>query len=1327
MNSIICFGLRNKPKSQNQYELSFKTREGYELILGLDRKNPNKIGIIERADAGISIQNKNLLKTHEDRLEKLFEAVQKQLNNDSSDMNVAHVCQSLMYGMEGNVAVEEKFNKIPSSDRKIIIEIFSNLLYTNYKKDNKFSGYFHGASKICGVNANLEPAKKTKDKIEELCKIILFKIRDTGGALSDTQANSTLSRAALSSIDQPVNNMQVQVQLTDKQYVLNKLIKIKGIYTKELEAAKIELPICEASLKKLTEEISQDINQEAQKISQRDDYQKKIKHFYHVISNHPVRIKELDNRIKQIQGAKVIKPLKNELEGEVAFRQLKAWQPKLNSEGAKIAFRGVGELNGTDDRFKRDFFAFGKDVISDPKDPANQIVVTNGTVIKFAGKEYKLLLPGKPETQNGIDTIRFVTDFIQSSPELIKDISESENPEATMSALCSLLAIGMRQCIGNVSSDVISTCNKQELQERHLYLNSWDYKGLVIDLEKSEIGFTNAKLLIKSPGIRSVEIPLHGLSFKVDRVLDSKYHMLPSGLSITRMSLNGQTVDLTDIEVSAVPSEIIEGPIKQLILHDSGVKIFQASPTQVNELRDRMFTLFLSLPEEEKNLIKKELIAAIVAKDIGYIPANDLIWESGTRSESVKKTEANILNKVFPTVFSLKDFQDKITLYLNSPKDIPEEAYKQALGIFIKNDQIHPYQHWVNIFCERFNLDQSQIELAVEEQHFYIKGKSKEFIPDDNNCAFHCIQYLFDMQKEDPISQQELSSLPQQSSLSMEEIDEIASFVVTSEDTAYTPENIRELQKTEKRQREGQLTGTEIFSIIKIGLDKKETALNEDITIENNSYKVIIKPHVTGAQEINEQLEDIIYGANSKDPSVLTLVPYGITNRTFGEDHSVLVAIYNKKVFDIDLKSFSINSTQINFPLIKKINKGLQSLTDSLNSGRYTAYTSIYLAKEFVKVGKAGFDIEKTLGLIKEPELAELQRKYAIYLETGNSDVQVEQNKEKTESQTRLQQRLSYVNAQVEKNMMVVEAKSKAFSIRATRSMRNLIRKIRPRYYFNTTILDLASQRNVNNLEILEELSNMLVKIISNENFNEADLHKYYSQLEQYTSNVKDFYNMGEIYYFYLRIIENKISPNQTNSQKLKDLITKLKVNLENSSESKQKDNISKVIAQLELQVGNANFDLSTVEDIMLEFFKSETEYAKVIERSNVKSSEVIKISLEKLKQAIDQIEKSINYFKTSIDIKNIKSKKRTPILIGLTILTASLLALHVCLPILIPITATIVPLTVVFAVGTTSSCLSAIYSAINSDRQEKKQELIESLTNTLESIKNKLEVIENS
>jgi len=181
------------------------------------------------------------------------------------------------------------------------------------------------------------------------------------------------------------------------------------------------------------------------------------------------------------------------------------------------------------------------------------------------------------------------------------------------------------------------------------------------------------------------------------------------------------------------------------------------------------------------------------------------------------------------------------------------------------------------------------------------------------------------------------------------------------------------------RKTSGKLTGIEIFSIINSGLEQ-QNEVGQDTVINQNNRRVIINPFVTGADEINKLLKnDKLY---NNDNNILTLIPYGVTNRgRLHENHSVLIAIYKDCVFVIDPKNKS--SSQITAIPHKVISPKWQSTFDATNCGRYTSYTAIQLAKQFLNNNSEDFNIPQRLREIQHPKIDQLQREYVSMLTQG--------------------------------------------------------------------------------------------------------------------------------------------------------------------------------------------------------------------------------------------------------------------------------------------------------------------------------------------------------
>jgi len=210
-------------------------------------------------------------------------------------------------------------------------------------------------------------------------------------------------------------------------------------------------------------------------------------------------------------------------------------------------------------------------------------------------------------------------------------------------------------------------------------------------------------------------------------------------------SINFQK-DVSSKITNLVQQNVSQSKFKQELhkIHIDSNDSFKAPITQISSLKNKMLTTLKNIPAEHQTRIKNDIILAITDKNIGNIPANDPIWIKDTRDNSIRKPEANILNKIFPDIKSLEEYTNLMELYTNSPQTVPDNSYQSGLDIFIKSNGAHPYFSWVRILCEKMRLDSTKIALNERTQHFYIVDKPETFIPNDNDCAFHCIQYLLE-------------------------------------------------------------------------------------------------------------------------------------------------------------------------------------------------------------------------------------------------------------------------------------------------------------------------------------------------------------------------------------------------------------------------------------------------------------------------------------------------------------------------------------------------------------------------------------------------------
>jgi len=111
------------------------------------------------------------------------------------------------------------------------------------------------------------------------------------------------------------------------------------------------------------------------------------------------------------------------------------------------------------------------------------------------------------------------------------------------------------------------------------------------------------------------------------------------------------------------------------------------------------------------------------------------------------------------------------------------------------------------------------------------------------------------------------------------------------------------------------------------------------------------------------------------------LIPYGVINRgVCNENHSVLIAVHNGKVYVIDPKNKS--EYQITSVPHKSLVSGMQRWSDGTNCGRYTAYTLLQLINQYET--PADFDLTTALAAIKRPNLSNLKNEYANLLSDIN-------------------------------------------------------------------------------------------------------------------------------------------------------------------------------------------------------------------------------------------------------------------------------------------------------------------------------------------------------
>ena len=157
----------------------------------------------------------------------------------------------------------------------------------------------------------------------------------------------------------------------------------------------------------------------------------------------------------------------------------------------------------------------------------------------------------------------------------------------------------------------------------------------------------------------------------------------------------------------------------------------ESKSTSIQKLREE-FTDFL----KEKIKDNDEYIYYIndaLSNKFNDIPAEDDFWNGiqGKRSSF----DFKIKTEVFPSME-----KDGILQYISGEKKYSDEQKNKLIDILFKTDKTHPYTEFAQLFCKEKNIDFSKI--TFKNSHFFITGKDKEFIPDDGNCFFHCIDYL---------------------------------------------------------------------------------------------------------------------------------------------------------------------------------------------------------------------------------------------------------------------------------------------------------------------------------------------------------------------------------------------------------------------------------------------------------------------------------------------------------------------------------------------------------------------------------------------------------
>ncbi len=160
---------------------------------------------------------------------------------------------------------------------------------------------------------------------------------------------------------------------------------------------------------------------------------------------------------------------------------------------------------------------------------------------------------------------------------------------------------------------------------------------------------------------------------------------------------------------------------------------YRASQENISSLREKMADFIKDKMATDDRIFVIGYINDAVLSKFESIPENDSFWKDkkGLRSDFDFKIKTK--------VFHGKN-KSACLEYLKKGKDYTGEQIFALVDILFKTDKTHPFLDMANLFCMQNEFDFSKITFF--ENHFYISGKEKSFIPDDGNCFFHCLDYL---------------------------------------------------------------------------------------------------------------------------------------------------------------------------------------------------------------------------------------------------------------------------------------------------------------------------------------------------------------------------------------------------------------------------------------------------------------------------------------------------------------------------------------------------------------------------------------------------------
>lgn len=175
-------------------------------------------------------------------------------------------------------------------------------------------------------------------------------------------------------------------------------------------------------------------------------------------------------------------------------------------------------------------------------------------------------------------------------------------------------------------------------------------------------------------------------------------------------------------------------------IHVNSNKIFKAKDKAITNLRSKMAEILMK-NNDAKSQIKETLVSAVTLKDITELTQENWDKIMDLNNNTFRLADRAVI-KCFPEVKTLEDYKGKITSLLENPHSLDKQEYSNLINLFVKTKGSHIDKLWFDLTCKSLKLSNSRVK--YDQSHFFIENQSPSYIPDDGDCALHCIQYLLE-------------------------------------------------------------------------------------------------------------------------------------------------------------------------------------------------------------------------------------------------------------------------------------------------------------------------------------------------------------------------------------------------------------------------------------------------------------------------------------------------------------------------------------------------------------------------------------------------------